>query len=196
MIKKLLDVLSEHKEYLDTLQGKVLYIADWKDENNGGISYTDYDVERAAVRLLNPNMLSVCCDKFPENALPIKKGRYSQQCECVLFPEEEVNVADNWVLFIETKYAKDENKARDVRNNYPQKMVGQIEATVEYFRNKGILEENKVVYAIVSFPMLDNYNAWFDQNLIHEALAEHQIIVRATNQAKILNKQVIQLYGV
>lgn len=51
MIKKLLNVLSEHKEYLDTLQGKVLYIADWKDENNGGISYTDYDVERAAVRL-------------------------------------------------------------------------------------------------------------------------------------------------
>lgn len=193
MIKKLLDVLSEHKDYLETLQGKVLYVADWKDENNGGISFTDYDVKRATVRLLNPNMLSVCCDKFPENALPIKKGRFSQQCECVLFPHEEADVADNWLLFIETKYAKDEIKARDERNNYPQKMVGQIEATAEYFRNKGILEENKVVYAIVSFPMLDNYNAWFDQNLIHEALAKHRIIVRATNQAKILSKQVIQL---
>lgn len=162
MIKKLLDVLSEHKDYLETLQGKVLYVADWKDENNGGISFTDYDVERATVRLLNPNMLSVCCDKFPENALPIKKGCFSQQCECVLFPHEEADVVDNWLLFIETKYAKDEIKARDERNNYPQKMVGQIEATVEYFRNKGILEENKAVYAIVSFPMLDNYNAWFD----------------------------------
>lgn len=42
MIKKLLDVLSEHKDYLETLQGKVLYVADWKDENNGGISFTDY----------------------------------------------------------------------------------------------------------------------------------------------------------
>lgn len=31
MIKKLLDVLSEHKDYLETLQGKVLYVADWKD---------------------------------------------------------------------------------------------------------------------------------------------------------------------
>lgn len=193
MIKKLLDVLSEHKDYLETLQGKVLYVADWKDENNGGISFTDYDVKRATVRLLNPNMLSVCCDKFPENALPIKKGRFSQQCECVLFPHEEADVIDTWLLFIETKYAKDEIKARDERNNYPQKMVGQIEATVEYFRNKGILEENKVVYAIVSFPMLDNYNAWFDQNLIHEALAKYRIIVRATNQAKILSKQVIQL---
>ena len=76
MIKKLLDVLSEHKDYLETLQGKVLYVADWKDENNGGISFTDYDVKRATVRLLNPNMLSVCCDKFPENALPIKKGAF------------------------------------------------------------------------------------------------------------------------
>lgn len=193
MIEKLLGVLPEHKDYLDSLQGKVLYVADWKDENNGGISFTDYDVERAAVRLLNPSMLSVYCDKFPENALPIKKGCFSQQCECILFPQNEAEDTDDWRLFIETKYAKDEAKARDERNNYPQKMVGQIEATVEYFRNKGILEENKVVYAIVSFPMLDNYNAWFDQNLIHEALAKHQIIVRATNQAKILNKKVILL---
>ena len=193
MIEKLLDVLPEHKDYLDSLQGKVLYVADWKDENNGGISFTDYDVERAAVRLLNPSMLSVCCDKFPENALPIKKGCFSQQCECILFPQDEAEDTDDWRLFIETKYAKDEAKARDERNNYPQKMVGQIEATVEYFRNKGILEENQVVYAIVSFPMLDNYNAWFDQNLIHEALAKHQIIVRATNQAKILNKKIILL---
>lgn len=193
MIEKLLGVLPEHKDYLDSLQGKVLYVADWKDENNGGISFTDYDVERAAVRLLNPSMLSVFCDKFPENALPIKKGCFSQQCECILFPQDEAEDTDDWRLFIETKYAKDEAKARDERNNYPQKMVGQIEATVEYFRNKGILEENKVVYAIVSFPMLDNYNAWFDQNLIHEALAKHQIIVRATNQAKILNKKIILL---
>lgn len=193
MIEKLLGVLPEHKDYLDSLQGKVLYVADWKDENNGGISFTDYDVERAAVRLLNPSMLSVYCDKFPENALPIKKGCFSQQCECILFPQDEAEDTDNWRLFIETKYAKDEAKARDERNNYPQKMVGQIEATVEYFRNKGILEENQVVYAIVSFPMLDNYNAWFDQNLIHEALAKHQIIVRATNQAKIMNKKIILL---
>ena len=193
MIEKIFGVLPEHKNYLDSLQGKVLYVADWKDENNGGISFTDYDVERAAVRLLNPSMLSVYCDKFPENALPIKKGCFSQQCECILFPQDEAEDTDDWRLFIETKYAKDEAKARDERNNYPQKMVGQIEATVEYFRNKGILEENKVVYAIVSFPMLDNYNAWFDQNLIHEALAKHQIIVRATNQAKILNKKIILL---
>lgn len=193
MIEKLLGVLPEHKDYLDSLQGKVLYVADWKDENNGGISFTDYDVERAAVRLLNPSMLSVYCDKFPENALPIKKGCFSQQCECILFPQDEAEDTDDWRLFIETKYAKDEAKDRDERNNYPQKMVGQIEATVEYFRNKGILEENKVVYAIVSFPMLDNYNAWFDQNLIHEALAKHQIIVRATNQAKIMNKKIILL---
>lgn len=193
MIEKLLGVLPEHKDYLDSLQGKVLYVADWKDENNGGISFTDYDVEKAAVRLLNPSMLSVYCDKFPENALPIKKGCFSQQCECILFPQDEAEDTDDWRLFIETKYAKDEAKARDERNNYPQKMVGQIEATVEYFRNKGILEENQVVYAIVSFPMLDNYNAWFDQNLIHEALAKHQIIVRATNQAKILNKKIILL---
>ena len=39
MIEKLLGILPEHKNYLDSLQGKVLYVADWKDENNGGISF-------------------------------------------------------------------------------------------------------------------------------------------------------------
>lgn len=39
MIKKLLDVLSEHKDYLETLQDKMLYVADWKDENNGVIIF-------------------------------------------------------------------------------------------------------------------------------------------------------------
>ena len=124
MIEKLLKVLPKHQNDLDSLQGEVLYVVDWKDENNGGISFTDYDVGRAAVTLLNPNMLSVCCDKFPENALPIKKGCFSQQCECVLFPMEETDVVDNWVLFIETKYAKDETKARDERNSYPPKDGG------------------------------------------------------------------------
>lgn len=193
MIKELLTVLPEHQQFLEVLKGKVLYIVDWKDENNGGISFTDYDLGRKSVRLLNPSELSICCDKFPENALPVKKGCVSQQCECVLFPKEESNAKGNWVLFVETKYAKDEMKARNPKNNYPRKMVAQIEATVGYFRKMGILEEDKVVYAIVSFPMLDNFNAWFDQNLIHEAWAEHQILVRATNHAWIINKQMIRL---
>ena len=193
MIKELMSALPTHQDYMETLNGKVLYIVDWKDENNGGISFSDTDSGRAAVRLLNPHEIFVCCDKFAENALPIKKGCFSQQCECVLFPQEDSVERNNWVLFIETKYAKDESKARNPQNNYPGKMVEQIEATVEYFRNKGILEEDKIVYAIVSFPMLDNYNAWFDQNLIHDAWTEHQVVERATNQALIYNKQMIRL---
>ncbi len=193
MMKKLLAALPEHQGFLEALRGKILYIVDWKDENNGGISFTDYDLGRDAVRLLNPKELPVCCDKFPENALPIRKGCFSQQCECVLFPNEETVGLGNWVLFVETKYANDEKNARKLENNYQRKMVAQIEATVEYFRVKGILEEDKIVFAIVSFPMLENFNAWFDQNLIHEAWSEHQILMRATNQALILNRQMIRL---
>ncbi len=193
MIERLLKALPKHRDCLDRLRGDVLYVVDWKDETGGGISFTDYDTGRAAVKLLNPKGLSVWCDKFPENALPVKKGSFSQQCECALFPAEENGADDMWVLFVETKYAKDETKARDARNDYPRKMVAQIEATVEYFRSKEILRADKVVYAIVSFPMLENFNAWFDRNLIHEAWAEHQIIVRATSQAEILSSQMIRL---
>ncbi len=194
MIRKLLDALPTHKECLETLQGESLYVVDWKDENNGGISFTDHNPGRAAVRLVNRRRLPVCCDKFSENALPVKKGCFSRQCECVLFPAGEAEEdEDAWALFVETKYAKDEYKARDERNRYPEKMVAQIEATVAYFRDRGILKEDKMVYAIVSFPMLDNFNAWFDRNLLHEAWAEHRILVRATNQAEILDKRFLLL---
>lgn len=191
MRKELLAALPHHKDYLLTLQGETLYIVDWKDENNGGISFADYDMGRNAVVLSNPQNLVICCDKFPENALPIKKGNFSKQCECAVFPEYEEN--DNWVLFVEMKYAKDIFKARDPRNNYPEKMVLQIEKTVEYFRIKGILPDEKVVYAIASFPFLESFNAWFDQNLLLDAFVNHHIILRATNSAKVISKNVLAL---
>lgn len=191
MKQELLAALPHHKDYLQTLQGETLYIVDWKDENNGGISFTDYDLGRKAVILNNPCCLVVCCDKFPENALPIKKGNFSKQCECVVFPEYEEK--DNWELFVEMKYAKDIFKARDLRNNYPEKMVYQIVQTLEYFRAKCILPEEKVVYALVSFPFLENFNAWFDQNLLLDALVKHHIIVRASNKAKVISKKVLAL---
>lgn len=193
MRKEILAVLPKHEVCMETLAGRELYVVDWKDENNGGITFTDYNPGRAAVVLSNLAQISVCCDKFPENALPVKKGCFSRQCECVLFPLDDEENSDNWVLFIETKYAKDELKAKDSRNRYPETMVAQIENTVLYFREKAILKPDKIVYAIVSFPMLENVNAWFDQNLIYDALVEHRIIVRATNHAEILNKQVLRL---
>ncbi len=72
-------------------------------------------------------------------------------------------------------------------------MVYQIVQTVEYFRAKCILPEEKVVYALVSFPFLENFNAWFDQNLLLDALVKHHIIVRASNKAKVISKKVLAL---
>lgn len=192
MKHRLLEALPEHVDCLQTLHAAHLYIVDWKDENDGGITFEATDSGRPAVVLHNPAELLVCCDKFGENALPIKKGQYCSQCECVVFPDMEDT--HNWVLFIEMKYAKDIFKARDPRNGYPRKMVDQIMKTVEYFRRKQILSERKFVHAIVAFPFLDHFNAWFDQNLVNEALS-HRILVRATNKARIASNSQLLLLG-
>ncbi len=194
MVEELLKALPKHKECLETRQGKFLFVVDWKDENNGGITFTDYDAGRAGVKLFNPNQLFIVCDKFSENALPIKKGDYSSQCECVLFPKEESAADDHWVLFIELKYAKNDSNARSKQNMYPDKMVQQIKETVKYFRDKQILKTDKIVYAIVSFPFLNDYNAWFDQNLLSDAFANDRIIMRATNLAEIISRQILNLH--
>lgn len=190
MKQRLLAALPGHDTSLQTLHSPKLYVVDWKDDNSGGITFDDKNSERPAVVLHNSTELDVCCDKFEENALPIKKGQYCSQCECVLFPDKAKQ--DEWVLFVEMKYAKDDFKAQDPRNQYPQKMVDQIIKTVEYFRDKKILSSDKMVNAIVSFPILSNFNAWFDQNLIINALT-NRIIVRATNRATIISATELQL---
>lgn len=188
-----MSALAKHESTMQVLCGQNLYVVDWKDIDNGGISFTDSFPDRAGVKLSNPTLLEVCCDKFDENALPSgKKGKYNPQCECVLFPEEYDDSC--WVLFIEMKYAKDEYKASDPRNNYPNKMVSQIESTVKYFRDRNILPVNKIVYAIVSFPLIgNNYDSWFDRNRFHDLLVDQKIIIRATNQGRITDNKSLLL---
>lgn len=91
------------------------------------------------------------------------------------------------------KYARDEFKALDPRNRYPSKMVNQIIKTVDYFREKHILAPDKTVNAIVSFPELQHFNAWFANDAVEDTLKNHRVIIRAINQATIVDDKNILL---
>lgn len=191
MKQRLLKALPLHIETLQTCQGISLYVVDWKDENGGGVEIYEEEPQRRFVQIKNPNAIDILFDGFAENALPIKKGQYCSQCECVLFPETANR--EEWVLFIEMKYARDEFKALDPRNRYPSKMVNQIIKTVDYFREKHILASDKTVNAIVSFPELQHFNAWFANDAVEDALKNHRVIIRAINQATIVDDKNILL---
>ncbi len=183
-----------------TTSEPVIHIVDWKDVNNGGVEihaaqplHPETGELLNGVLLKNETPIEVTVDAFDENALFYTKKNQSRQCECVLFPTGYVS--DEWILFVEMKYANDLAAAMHPANKYPDSMVDQIKQTVRFFRTKKIIPEDKVVNAIVSFPnLLSEFNAFvFPNNEIDDLFYDEGIIIRATNQAQIVDSKVLNL---
>lgn len=178
-----------------------LYIADWAKKNDGNVEISGAKSGLInSVSLKNDLNIQLFFDGFKKNALPISRSKYSKQCECVLFP---INCnTEEWVLFIETKYAENLEKAQKKEADYPNKMVIQIKDTVRYFRNNGIIPNDKVVYAIISFPnLVEEFGSWVfpiikedgTEESILDILLNDKIIIRATNNAQIINEKLLLL---
>lgn len=178
-----------------------LYVTDWAGIDNKEVELSDSpSLIRKSVSLENKNRIPIFFDGFKRNALPITKSITSPQCECVLFPV--YNTQDTWILFIETKYAADRERALKKEAGYPTKMVKQIKETVFYFRNKEIIPKDKVVHAIISFPnLMEDFNAWTfpiqaedgTWESILDIRIKYGIIIRATNQGNIINERILVL---
>ena len=171
---------------------KNIYIVDYKNRSNGKVCMSDSEpTDIKAVHLKNENAVSVLFDGFEENALALKRGLYCKQCECVLFPE--VCNDNDWVLFVETKYAEGIENAFRKENGYNDCMVRQILDTVEFFRSKGILEKGRRATAIVSFPnLIEEFNGTFfpvrlDGAYIsaEDILLDHKVLIVPNNSASI-----------
>ena len=190
MKNKIAEILPKHT--LIQSSSKNIYIVDYKNINKGKVCLLENEpADIKTVYLKNENEVAVLFDGFEENALPIKKGTYNRQCECVIFPEVCNN--DDWVLFVETKYSNNLENAFRKEYDYPHCMVKQILETIKFFRSKGILEKGRRTTAIVSFPnLIEEFNSTFfpvridDKNVSAEdILAQHNILVRATNVVQI-----------
>ena len=197
--ERIISVLPVHEECFTNIQGTTLFVRDMKPINGGHATIDSLGGGVAAVELHNPSSLTVDFDAFPENALPLGVGLYEKQCECVLFPEGADEL--EWVLFIETKYVNSLENAQKKAYGYPQLMVTQIKKTVDYFRAKNIISQDKRVNAIVSYPTLeDGFESWCfpvtyedgTTESVEDILTNNNILIRATNFANI--KSVKRIY--
>lgn len=173
-----------------------IYVIDYKNINGGGVEVSENEPEHNYVYLSNENNLEVFYISFLENALKVNtpEGQVNQ-CECVLFPSELND--DDWMLFIETKYANNFQSAFWGKIDHPNKSIKQIISTVEYFREKNILPKDKKVFAIVSFPkLIDDFSEAFftrSQITIEEILIKHKIMLRPTNSGIIKSTRRIKI---
>lgn len=104
--------------------------------------------------------------------------------------------ADEWILFVETKYANNIYAAFNPESDYPNYAISQIKGTVQYFRAMGIIEPDKIVNAIISFPQLSEaFNSFVfrDDESILDIFINDKIIIRATNYVRIINNLELEL---
>lgn len=213
----IIEKLPTHADCFKEILSAVIYIRDYKhydldlaeDTQNRGVVIDDNpDPEWASVVLNNAmsDTLTIDSDSFPENALPEEEaGKQASQCECVIFPAD--GNEEDWVLFIETKYTDSEEVAKKEDVNYPKKMFSQIKSTVSYFRRKGIIDDNKRVHAIMSYPkLLEPFDGWnlpvevedeetgdVLQLTTEDILTKYKIHLRPTNHAFIKSPKRIKL---
>jgi len=196
MKTRITSVLPLHN--LATFSSSNLYIADYPKiiNNRGVVLFKQEPNDIKCVYLSNPIQISVCFDGFKDNALPIIIGNHieqSEQCECVVFPDRCDEM--DWVLFVETKYANDITAALNEIRGYPNKAIDQIIATVKYFRDKGIIAQDKKVSAIIAFPILvgDFNSTIFSSDLAEKIFLKYKIRIRGTNSATIISEKRIKL---
>jgi hypothetical protein len=192
MLEKINELLPTHN--LVSEDSLELFVIDYTHINGGNVEILNLRPNVDYVFIENTNRVPIYFDGFDHNALEISPGSYSKQCECLIFPQE--NLETNWILAIETKYVNNLANAFRENNDYPNCMITQIIDTVSYFRDKGIIGPNRRVNAIVSFPtLIEDFSATFftGEMSIEDILIEHKIKIRATNTAQIISPKRINI---
>jgi hypothetical protein len=194
MIQKINQIIAEQSN--GAIDAENIYVIDYKNINRGDVEVLPNKPKHDCVHLINEKKVNVYYVAFKDNALKVNtpEGQV-KQCECVLFPAS-LN-AEDWVLFIETKYTASLKTALDEKVDYPNTMITQIISTVKYFREKGILPPDKKVFAIVSFPkLIDAFSeAFFTRSKLtrEEILIDHRILLSPTNEGMIKSQTKIKI---
>ncbi len=169
-----------------------LFIVDYT-HFGGNVELLNHKPEVEYVYIENQANIPVYFDGFGQNALRRQDGTSCRQCECIMFPKSCDET--DWVLMVEMKYVSSIENAFRVENNYPYCMIDQIIQTVEFFRSNGILNPDRRVNAIVSFPtLIEDFSASFFTGdwSIEDILLKHKIKMRATNSGRIIsNKRIV-----
>lgn len=192
MLNKINELLPTHIIIPEDLPK--LYVVDYTNINGGKVVLLNSKPTESNVYIENTNRVPIYFDGFDYNALEISTSIYSKQCECLIFPQQ--NIITDWILVIETKYVNNLENAFKENYDYPNCMISQIIETVNYFRNKGIIDVNRRVNAIVSFPSLieDFSSTFFTGRLsIEDILIDYKIRIRATNSAEIISNKRINI---
>lgn len=145
-----------------------LYIADFSERTNKERKVEFHEIipkapdntsDMDCLVFENFSQLSVVCNIFDDNQFKDNDENDLSHCECVLFPESEQK--NMGIAFVEIKDCKSKNISI-----YKNKVKAQIISTVQIFRDKGVIEKERV-YGVISFPRRNKVA--FNQTIFDDA---------------------------
>lgn len=172
-----------------TTQKIKFYVVDYTEKTNSARSVEVLNTLPTGIDPLsvhNPTLLNITTTIFkPQCFMDGKKEL--KQCEGVMYLT--TNTTESWVVFIEIKDCKPSNASK-----YHKEIKEKIIANVGLFREKRIIPQNKVVYAIASFPRKDKTN--FHNHLIKppewkQIRDKYKVMIKGTNEIKVKNDVII-----
>lgn len=176
-----------------------LYIADFSERTNKERKVEFHEIipkapdntsDMGCLVFENFSQLSVVCNIFDDHQFKDKKGKDMSHCECVLFPESERK--DIGMAFVEIKDCKSKNISV-----HKDKVKTQIISTVQIFRDKGIIE-NQRVYGVISFPRKNKVT--FNQTIFDDATEykrlhqKYKVRFFPTNSVSILDEKKLKAH--
>lgn len=180
-------------------EGKIVHQGLYSDEIHV-VDYTNRTQSKKAVnahcikpvdietlKISNPTKVHVTISIFKPQCFMGDDGKELKQCECVIYPTSYTN--DKWLVFIEIKDCKPKNIY-----NYFKDIKEKFIVNVGLFRDKGIIDREKVVYAIASFPQRNKTS--FHSHMIKppevkKFLDKYKITIKGTNEIHIKNSKSI-----
>jgi hypothetical protein len=153
------------------------YVVDYTEKTNSVRSVEvletlPTDIDPLIVR--NPTSLNITTSIFKPQCF-MDGEKELKQCEGVMYLTS--NTHASWVVFIEIKDCKPSRASK-----YHKEIKEKIITNVTLFREKGIIPQSKVVYAIASFPRKDKTNF-------------HNQLIKAPERKEFRDKYKVMIIG-
>ncbi|CAA0205383.1 conserved hypothetical protein [Tenacibaculum maritimum] len=169
-----------------TTQKDKFYIVDYTERTNSAKSVEVLErlpPDIPPLKILNPTSLNISTTIFKPQCF-MDGDRELKQCEGVMYLTS--NTLESFIIFIEIKDCKPKNVSA-----YHKEMKEKFLVNIALFRSKGIIPENKIVYAIASFPRKGKTN--FHNHFIKatewkQLRKEHKLMIKGTNSITIKDK--------
>ncbi|MDR1524172.1 MAG: hypothetical protein LBS79_02800 [Tannerella sp.] len=189
MRNKLDSLLSSDKITHIAYDDNEIYVVDYSNKSGSAKGVEVHNIKPDDIddlTLKNESHLNITASIFGKQCFMDEENKEIKHCECVLYPTH--SNPDTWVLFIEIKDCKPKNVS-----NYFTSAKEQIIQTVKLFRKCNLLDINKKVHAVISFPRnkTNFYHLLIPISESQMFFHQYKIIMRATNTLSIKNEKII-----